>query len=406
MLRGFTVLRRVALGYTLGSQTGSPRACRAVCTSLVPREVKTRGGFVIKRIGPVAFALLALLTFSGSAAGQAPACYVLLTAHDLGIDLGVPAPPWAKLVWQNNVSGLGGWSIYKIFTNLCSPPAPCPDCGAQGGRPIQFATGNIFITETDVNVPGLGGGLSLVRKWNSAWDTSLAGYSSGQFGPNWRSTYEEAVFVGSDYYLKYLRGDGSVWSFGTAPGGVWMPAAPANASATLLHGASAWVLTFQNGEQRRFDLATGHLTSIIDRNGNSTQLSYDNLNRLVTVTSPALQHLYFNYPSGSSYLVTSVTSDFGVTLSYSYDAAGRLNQVTWPDQTTVSFTYNAQSQITQVTDSNGKILESHTYDAQGRGLTSSQANGVNSISVTYPNPPVIAPTFRTLTGQAFRRIPV
>jgi len=143
------------------------------------------------------------------------------------------------------------------------------------------------------------------------------------------------------------------------------------------------VLTFQNGEQRQFDLATGHLNAIIDRNGNTTQLTYDSSNRLVTVTSPASQHLYFNYQNGSSFLVTSVTSDFGLTLSYAYDTEGRLIQVTRPDLTTISFTYNTQSQITQVTDSNGKILESHTYDSNGRGLTSSQANGVNAVTVTY-----------------------
>ena len=39
--------------------------------------------------------------------------------------------------------------------------------------------------------------------------------------------------------------------------------------------------------------------------------------------------------------------------------------------------------ITAVTDSNGKILESHTYDGLGRGLTSSRANGVEAVSVTY-----------------------
>ena len=64
---------------------------------------------------------------------------------------------------------------------------------------------------------------------------------------------------------------------------------------------------------------------------------------------------------------------------------GRLIQVTRPDQTTVSYkTYNSQSQITAVTDNNGKVLESHTYDSSGRGLTSYEANGVNAVTVSYP----------------------
>jgi YD repeat-containing protein len=174
--------------------------------------------------------------------------------------------------------------------------------------------------------------------------------------------------------------------------GQFVISSPANVTANLVIGAAVpggnrVVLGFQNGEARQFFLPSNGLiailTAIIDRNGNTTQLTYDTSNRLVTVTSPASQHLYFNYQSGSSLLVSSVTSDFGLTLSYAYDAQGRLITVTKPDLTTVSFTYNAQSQITQVTDSNGKILESHTYDPYARGLTSSEANGVNAVSVAY-----------------------
>ena len=195
--------------------------------------------------------------------------------------------------------------------------------------------------------------------------------------------------MGSDNWLTYARGDGGYWAFGVTPtGGIstFVVATPANVSATLVvnQGGSDWILSFKDGEQRHFNPGTGLLTSIVDRNGNTTQLTYDSSNRLTTVTDPASRHLYFNYPSGSSTLVTSVTSDFGVTLSYSYDASGRLTQVTKPDLTTITYTYNSLSQITQVTDSNGKVLESHTYDSIGRGLTSSRANGVESLSITYP----------------------
>ena len=82
-------------------------------------------------------------------------------------------------------------------------------------------------------------------------------------------------------------------------------------------------------------------------------------------------------------MVSSITSDFGITLSYSYDALGRLIQVTKPDQTTVNFTYDSNSNITAVTDMNGKVLESHTYDSSHRGLTSSRAGGVEAVSISY-----------------------
>lgn len=281
-------------------------------------------------------------------------------------------------------------SVCLEMTDGC-PPADaggetCPTCtknaaNGTGGRPVSLATGNTDIEERDLAIPGLGGGLTVDRIWNSLWPTTQTAYQIGLFGPNWRSTYEERVFVGADHYVKYGRSDGSFWSFGVGAGG-WHVAAPANQTATLVPGTTSWTLTFQNGEQRTFDMITGKLTAIIDRNGNTTQLSYDSLGRLTTVTDPASRQLTFNYGSGS-YLVSSVTTNFGVTITYSYDSLGRLSHVTEPDGSTFSFQYDSNSFISEVLDSQNKVIESHTYDSSGRGLTSSRANGVEAVTFSY-----------------------
>jgi YD repeat-containing protein len=332
---------------------------------------------VTKKIYLIAFALVVLfLTFSTPTVAQnTNPCLAYTTWW-------FPDPMPPGFFYYGPYPG-GYVYLIATWTAACSPPAFCPKCPIPlVSQPVSLATGDTFIEEVDAKIPGLGGGLNVTRTWHSVWPPLLAAYSIGIFGPSWHSTYEEKIVIPSDNYIRYIRGDGSVWVFGSNAG-TFQVASPANYSATLTSGTTTWVLTFQNGEQRQFDLATGHLNAIIDRNGNTTQLTYDSSNRLVTVTSPASQHLYFNYQNGSSFLVTSLTSDFGLTLSYAYDTEGRLIQVTRPDLTTISFTYNTQSQITQVTDSNGKILESHTYDSNGRGLTSSQANGVNAVTVTY-----------------------
>ena len=128
------------------------------------------------------------------------------------------------------------------------------------------------------------------------------------------------------------------------------------------------------------------LTAIIDRNGNTTALTYDGANRLATIVDPVSRHLNFTYGSPSSHLVTGVSSDVGISLTYAYDGQNRLSQITNPDSTTISFGYDSQSRIISVTDMNGKILESHTYDSNGRGLTSSRAAGVESVTLSYPTP--------------------
>lgn len=325
--------------------------------------------------------LILFCSFSPQAAAQSSSC--LQTTYWSATYGAFPGPGW---FWYTQYPGTYAGIIARWKATCPAPAGPGesgngPCCGT-GGSPINLATGNTYIQQSDIKIPGLGGGLMLLRTWNSVWPSTQTASQVGLFGPNWRSNFEERVFVGSDNYIKYARGDGSFWSFG-AGGPGWAVAAPANASATLVQGASFWTLTLQNGEQRLFDNTSRNLTTIIDRNGNTTQLSYDGIGRLTTVTDPVSRHLYFNYQNGSSYLVSSVTSDFGVTVSYSYDSENRLLQITEPDQSTLSFQYNSQSLITAVLDSNAKVLESHTYDSLGRGLTSSRANGVEALTITY-----------------------
>ncbi len=299
--------------------------------------------------------------------------------------------------------------------NGAAETAPKCDCGnanpqtnPTGGNPISLASGDTFIVKTDTKIPGLGGGLELTRQWNSLWPAADSAYQIGIFGSNWRSTYEERVFVGSDNYFKYLESDGTILSFGFGPGAPpkWRSFYPTSpflmlatpvASSGKSFGAEGgaggpsvgvyilpayFSVMFGNGEERRFDIDTGKLVAILDRNGNETTVSYDSDGRLSTVADAAGQHLYFNY-GGSGALVTSVTTDFGVSMSYSYDDDGRLIEVTEPDSTTISYDYNSQSLITSVLDSNGHVLETHTYDTSNRGLTSSQADGVNAVTINY-----------------------
>ena len=83
------------------------------------------------------------------------------------------------------------------FTEYCTIPTPdcappCPTCnGAEAVQPIDLATGNTYVRQTDVALPGLGGGLNLTRTWNSASATG----GSGMFGRGWKPNFEELVYV-------------------------------------------------------------------------------------------------------------------------------------------------------------------------------------------------------------------
>lgn len=313
------------------------------------------------------------------------------------------APPTTQCPPPPQCEGMAGCLCYfKTSSPACTLPnlakdKSCPACDAAAriavdarvGAPIYLATGNTYIVESDIQVPGLGGGMSLTRTWNSISPIDSPG-TPFMFGRNWRSNYEERVFVGSDGYLKYAQGNGTVMSYGVSsnsPGvATYTRVAPSMGGEHFFTDRSKTntTLTSPSGENRTFDSSSGRLLSISDRNGNTTQLTYDSSNRLVVVTDPALRKLYFNYAVAGSTLVSSVTSDVGITFSYTYDDQGRLTKVTRPDNTTISYQFDANSNITAVLDNEGKVLESHTYDAVNRGLTSSRANGIDAVTVTYP----------------------
>jgi len=312
-----------------------------------------------------------VMSFVGASCAQSTPCTFIAN---------VPQPPPGENCYF--VEFLG----YYCAVFSCPPPDP-PPCNCNAGAPIDLLTGNTWIEENDVHIPGLSSGLALTRRWNSKWPSLQTANQVGLFGPNWRSTYEERIFRDSNNYVRYLRADGSFWAFGGF--NPMYLVAPSNSVASLAFdsGYTIWTLTFHNGEKRIFSYLSGSLTSIVDRNGNTTSVSYDGLNRLATVTDPAGRHLYFNYPNNSSYLVSSVTSDVGLTVAYTYDSQNRLSKVTENDGSFVTFTYDANSNITAVKDSLGNFVESHTYDGEHRGLTSSRGSaGAEAVTVSYPNP--------------------
>jgi YD repeat-containing protein len=316
---------------------------------------------------------------------------------------------WITVVWINMPPPDGfycppdaqtpGLGLFRCRAYSAAPSCPVPAAAqetcltcsqgkgtATASEPINLANGNTFIIQNDFAIPGLGGGLSLTRTWNSKWPVTQKAFKAGLFGPNWRSTYEERIFMGDDGYLKYARSDGSFWSFAAdfSAGGLKV-AAPSDENATLSSDSSTlWTVTFKNGTKRTFDYHSGWLKSIVDRNGNTTTVTLDGNNRIITVTDPANRTITFNYPNSTSLLISSVVSNAG-TFTYNYDAQGRLIKVTRPDNTFTTFEYDANSLISAVKDTDGKLLEGHTYDSLGRGLTSTRANGVDAVTVSYPN---------------------
>ena len=268
------------------------------------------------------------------------------------------------------------------------PSLPCGkgNCEAQAGLPINLVNGNVWITQRDYSLPGLGGGLAIDRTWNSLWimrrDTLPA---AGMFGDSWRSTYEERIASFGSNFIKYYRSNGDGWWF-QANGSSYQLANPPNEHATLVYNGTLgqYTITFADGTKRVFN-GSGYLTAILDRNNNQVSITYDSSNRITTVTDAASRNVTFTYANASfPALATSAADAAGNIANYTYDTSGRLSQVLYPDASQLNFAYDANGLITSVTDAQMKLIESHTYDSSRRGLTSQRANGVDSVTITYP----------------------
>ncbi|MCP4424857.1 MAG: RHS repeat protein, partial [Chloroflexi bacterium] len=142
--------------------------------------------------------------------------------------------------------------------------------------------------------------------------------------------------------------------------------------------------------------ALGYRTVVTDANDAVTRYFYDDLNRLVQISYEAdgetVEYAYDTL--GNRTLMTdslgvtvyeyddlsrliTVTSPLTGTLIYGYDLVGNRTSLTYPDGKVVTYTYNADNQMEQVFDWDGGVT-TYTYDAAGRLETTTLPNGVQT----------------------------
>jgi RHS repeat-associated protein len=99
--------------------------------------------------------------------------------------------------------------------------------------------------------------------------------------------------------------------------------------------------------------ANGDLTSVTDPRENTTTYGYDELGRLTEVAQPLGKTTSFVYDATGNLL--SQTTAAG-TLTYSYDADDRLEEVSAGEATLRSFGYDSADRLTAATDAQGKKI--------------------------------------------------
>ncbi|MBI3021625.1 MAG: hypothetical protein HYY59_06495 [Candidatus Omnitrophica bacterium] len=122
--------------------------------------------------------------------------------------------------------------------------------------------------------------------------------------------------------------------------------------------------------------ALGNLSQVTDARGNVTRITYDSLQRKLSMDDPDMGRWSYAYDAVDN--LTSQTDARGVTINFAYDALNRLTQKSYTvpqtsdirPQTSVTYSYDdtakpfSKGKLTRITDGSGS--SSFTYDQLGR----------------------------------------
>ncbi|HEY1686274.1 MAG TPA: RHS repeat-associated core domain-containing protein [Tepidisphaeraceae bacterium] len=236
------------------------------------------------------------------------------------------------------------------------------------------------------------------------------------------------------YFLE-RQADGSIASITDALGNISSMAAgniAAPSSETDSQGVSTLFGTNSNGDITSITQATGatitlnynsshQLVSVVDPDNNTTTFTYDANGNLLISTDAASATTTYTYtalgllqstttPAGrvinnsynaqgelvgqtfsdgssdtyaynSNGEISAATNSFG-TDTLTYDSAGRLTEVTYPDGLSLTYTYNSSGQLISTTDQSG-FVTNYAYTPQGQLDLVTDSTGATEVAYTY-----------------------
>ena len=255
-----------------------------------------------------------------------------------------------------------------------------------GTDPVDLATGKVFLTQTDISLPGALP-LTFTRKYESS--TRIGRH----IGPSWSSTIdqrleidaEEVIFVTeSGMLLRYpipetgervLPKHGPRWPLMRTLQDDWAVNDPETGQTRYFSDAPHAPgialpdeITDRNGHRITFDYAdeTGIPYAIRHSAGYELKLTCDENGRLTTL------HLAGAADDGSDQLIRS----------YEHDEQGNITSYTNSTGAVTRFEYDTDHRMTSWVDSNGSRYE-YTYDHRHRCTAQSGAEGHLSNRFSY-----------------------
>ena len=132
----------------------------------------------------------------------------------------------------------------------------------------------------------------------------------------------------------------------------------------------------------QYDYDSNHRLSSVKKDGKTLALSYDGFNRVKSVSYDDFSGNTVGYEYDKNGNVTMMKYPGGKNVSYSYDNLNRLKSVTDWNSNTISYIYRKDSKLSSVTYPNGMTI-AYSYDSAGRQTEKITKRGNSSVIASY-----------------------
>jgi len=238
--------------------------------------------------------------------------------------------------------------------------------------PINYATGNKYKRQIDLNIEGPGLPINYARYYNSHNETDT------QSGYGWTGAYSKNISVSTDSII-LVEDDGTQIHF--KDNGTNTFISESDSVRKIVAVADGYTLKEPDGRKISFD-TNGNLILITDRNGNTQTLSYTD-GKLTSVVDNFGRQIALQY-NVQNQLETLVTPMGNFT--YSYDTNNNLTRVNNPEGTFKTYIYDDPHDIQNLTgiidERNIRVL-TVVYDNEDRAIVSEGANGHKRVDIAY-----------------------
>jgi len=243
--------------------------------------------------------------------------------------------------------------------------------------PVSIITGEFFTAKTDLAIPGKGIPLTWTRSY--AANAKMNGLGvTGPMGAKWSHNWQAGLReLGAGNLVQITLPMGGILNFYKNGGSYRNPVGWEGS--LVKNGGGDWTLTTASQLEYAFN-SSGQWTSVSDRNGNTTSLTYSS-GKLTTITDPSSRTFAISYDGDDR---IDEVSDGTRSVFYDYNAAGDLIEITDVMGGIIEYEYDGHL-LTQGTDANGNIFVRNTYDGFGRVIEQLDADdGLTTLEYSTP----------------------